>query len=115
MLRGRIGFYRDEFLTLLGGYNEELDGYGHDDHDIMHRAWGLGMRMCWFGGQYHDQVVNKKHRTDNYKNRDWKYTENKNKMISYLNLAMGRFKANRGKPWGVGTVVKNFEEEIVVT
>ena len=31
LMHGRIGFYKDEFINLLGGYDEGLSGYGHDD------------------------------------------------------------------------------------
>ena len=35
MLRGRLGFYKDEFVKQLGGYDEILGeiGYGSEDHE----------------------------------------------------------------------------------
>lgn len=118
MLRGRVGFFKHDFINLLGGYNEQLQGYGHDDHDILHRAYGLGFTLYWFGGKYYDAVPNhKKHKVENYKksHRDWRYTECMNKAISFANLAMKRFKANEHAPWGCGTVIKNESEEIVLS
>ena len=47
-MHGRIGFYRKEFVDLLGGYDETLQGYGHDDHDLVQRAWKQGFVMYWW-------------------------------------------------------------------
>ncbi|MHC4237148.1 MAG: glycosyltransferase family 2 protein [Planctomycetota bacterium] len=113
MLRGRLGFYRKEFIELLAGYDEELKGYGHDDHDIMHRAWGLGFNLMWFGGSFYTAVDDhRKHQGSNYQYRSWKYTERRNKIVSFFNLAVGKFKANEGHHWGKATLIKNFKEEI---
>lgn len=117
MLRGRLGFYRKEFMDLLGGYDENslLRAYGHDDHDLLHRAFGLNFQMVWWGGQYYKATPNhKKHQMDNFQNKDWKYTEKCNKILSFFNLFYGLYKANRGGQWGKATVVRNFLETIQV-
>jgi predicted glycosyltransferase involved in capsule biosynthesis len=115
MLRGRLGFYRREFIELLAGYDEELKGYGHDDHDIMHRAWGLGFNLMWFGGQFYTAVEDhRKHQGSNYQYQSWKYTEKRNKIMSFFNLAAEKFKANEGHHWGKATLIKNFKEEIKI-
>lgn len=114
MLRGRLGFYRKEFIELLGGYDEQFSGYGHDDHDILHRAWALGFKMAWFGGKYYGKTDSKKHQTSNYKNKDWKETECRNKVQSFMSIMWGRFKANSNIEWGKGRVIKNFSEEIIL-
>jgi len=115
MIRGRLGFYKDEFINSLGGYDESFEGYGHDDHDIVHRAWGLGFKMAWFGSKYFSKTESPKHQTSNYKDKNWKYTEMRNKTLSFLNIALGKFRANMGVPWGTGTVVKNFTEEVTLS
>jgi hypothetical protein len=110
-LHGRLGFYKHEFIDLLGGYDEGLLGYGAEDHDLMHRAWGLGFSLLWYGGQFYKGTPNhRKHQTENFDEKDWKYTECRNKVISLFNLTYGRFKANSKREWGKATVVKNFKE-----
>ncbi len=112
-LRGRLGFYKDEFINILGGYDESLTGYGSEDHDLMHRAWGAGLTMCWFGGQFYKGIPeSKKHQLHNFDEKDWKYTEKRNKVISCFNLCYKRWYANRKKHWGKAHLLKNFNEEI---
>lgn len=114
MMRGRLGFFKDEFINVLGGYSEDLGDYGSEDHDIVHRAWGLGFKMMWYGGKYCTLIESKKHQTVNYLSKDWKYTEKRNKIISLLNIAWGRFTANRKLHWGKARLVKNFSEELEI-
>ena len=112
MTRGRLGFYRNEFIDLLGGYDENMEGYGHDDKDLMYRAWQLGFKMMWFGGKYYRVVEDHvKHQSTNYK-RSWKITESRNKLVSVINLIIGDLKANEGNHWGKAKIKKNFGEYI---
>ena len=114
MLRGRLGFYKNEFIKELGGYDEILGdiGYGSEDHDILARAWGLGYKLMWYGGKFFCRTESKKHQTDNYDNKDWKHTENINKLISFFNIYRGRYKANQKRHWGKAHLTVNFEKEI---
>ena len=115
MLRGRLGFYRREFVEELGGYDENFVGYGHDDHDILHRAYGLGYMLMYYGGGYCKLVEDhKKNDVSNFSNRWWKLTQNVNKLISCYSLSIGAFKANQHREWGRCQVVKNFSEEVLV-
>ena len=114
MLHGRLGFWKDEFIDILGGYDEELGGYGAEDKDLMHRAYALGFKLMWYGSTYYIGIDSRKHQTTNFKNKDWKFTERRNKVISFFNLYYKMFKANRYSDWGKATVVKNFSEEIVL-
>ena len=106
LLRGRLGFYRKEFIELLGGYDEDLTGYGHDDADLMNRAWELGFRMMPFRGPFSgctsDHV---KHQSGNYRELWWK-TEGRNRFLSYAKILLGQWKANEGRPWGVAEIHK---------
>lgn len=115
LLRGRLGFYKKEFVELLGGYDETcLQFYGHDDQDLMTRAWELGFTMMPFRGKFYGCVPDHvKHQSDNYPQPHW-VSEHRNRFISYCNLTMGIFKANEGKEWGKAKLVKNFEEEMVI-
>jgi len=115
MLRGRVGFWKWEFIHLLGGYDEGLSGYGHDDHDLVQRAWGIGFKMAWFGGAYYRAIKTaKKKSTANMEDKNWKHTENENKRISQENVDAEMFVANQGQHWGKGIIVKNFKEEIIL-
>jgi len=116
LLRGRMGLFRDEFIELLGGYSEHLKAYGHDDADLLHRAWELGFKMMPFSrhGDFVGIISHHvKHQEGNYKDPWWK-TEGENRLLSYTNLIAGRFKANEGRIWGKAKLMKNFEEEIEV-
>jgi hypothetical protein len=114
MLHGRLGFWKDECIQQLGCYDEELCGYGAEDKDLMHRAYGLGYKLMWYGSAYYVGIDSKKHQTTNFKNKDWRFTERRNKLISFFNLYYGRYKANMYNPFGEATVVKNFSEEIKI-
>jgi hypothetical protein len=116
---GRIAFVKDSFVQILGGYDETFLGYGHDDKDIIYRAWCLGFTLIRMGGaDSHRIPTSSKERVKNYDKdgieSNWRFTEQWNKIVSYANLFDGKFKANRGNEWGRGRVIKNFSEEIEV-
>jgi hypothetical protein len=113
-MHGRIGFYRNEFIDLLGGYDESLLGYGHDDHDLVCRAWSLGFTMYWWGGQYCYRIQTSRREKNSNMERPWKVTEEENKKKSAENLAAGKYKANENIHWGKATLIKNFKEEVIV-
>lgn len=119
MTRGRLGFYKNEFVDILGGYNLEFgDSYGHDEKDLMYRAWALGFKLMYFGGQFYTDTKTRVDKTKNYDENsdysDWRYTEQVNKLISYSNLFAGNLKANRDECWYRAKLVKNFKEEITL-
>jgi len=110
LLRGRLGFYRKEFIELLGGYDEKLKGYGNDDANLQNRSWELGFKMMSFRGQFCGRAPDHiKHQEGKYKEEWWR-TEGKNRLISYTDLITGNFKANEGRVWGKAKLIKNFEE-----
>lgn len=113
-MHGRIGFYKKDFIETLGGYDENLLGYGHDDHDLVKRAWALGFTMFWWGGQYCNRIKTSRKEKDSNMERRWKITENENKEKSARNIQEGRFKANDGKCWGKAKLIKNFHQEIEI-
>lgn len=113
--RGRLGLYKEEFVNMLGGYNEDIEDYGYDDADLLHRAAALDFVAVRYGGKYCTITPDhRRHPTDNYKNRDWRYTQRRNTLISLLTIAGGYYKANRHRHWGKATLVKNFSEEVIV-
>jgi len=112
MLRGRIGFFKDEWEE-LGGYDERFDGYGHDDKDILYRAWMMGFTLMWYGGDYVARLKTPRAiKAARMRNKNWRQTEETNKLISEENLRRGRYRANDGLRWGAARVVKNFKEEL---
>lgn len=113
-MHGRIGFYKKEFINLLGGYNEELKGYGYDDHDLVQRAWKLGFTMYWWGGQYCERIKTSGKEKNENMEFPWRKTEKENKIISAKNIKKGRFKANKKKHWGKAKLIKNFKEKIKI-
>ena len=113
LLRGRLGFYKDEWEA-LGGYNEDLKAYGHDDADLLHRAWASGFTlMSWSRGGYFVGIVPNhiKHIDENME-KAWWVTEGENRMISFTNLITGRLIANEGKEWGKAHLTINFNREV---
>lgn len=114
LCHGRLGFYKKEFIESLGGYDEQITGYGHDEIDLMYRAWGLDYTLMYCGGQYVDRLHTSNEKRNANMLEPWRTTEDRNKKISYDNLANKRFKANEGKEWGKGKVIVNWEKEMIL-
>lgn len=113
-MHGRIGFFKDEFINGLGGYDEQLEGYGHDDHDLVKRAWGLDYAMYWWGGSHYSRIKSSREEKNKNMKRHWKETEKENILKSAQNIKDGRLKANEGNHWGKAILIKNFKEEIQI-
>ncbi len=114
LMHGRVGFYKDEFL-MLGGYDEGMMGYGHDDRDLYNRAMLMGHRLAWYGGTYSKRIHTPiAHKIQNMKHKDYRYTEDMNKLISMDNLEDGKYVANLSRHWGKATILKNFKEEFSI-
>jgi hypothetical protein len=112
--RGRLGFFKKHFMW-LGGYDEEIEGYGFDDVDLLHRALLSGFTCLFFGGQFFSHTEDhRRHPTENYPHRDWKYQQRKNTLISLLNMKYGKLQANKDKHWGKASLIKNFKECIEI-
>jgi hypothetical protein len=112
-MHGRVGFYKNEFINDLGGYDEDLLGYGHDDHDLVQRAWALNYSMYWWSNQsYCGRIKTSRQEKNLNMKRPWKETEQENKIKSAKNIEAKIYKANQGKHWGKAILIKNFKEEI---
>jgi glycosyltransferase involved in cell wall biosynthesis len=114
LCHGRLGFYKHEFTDLLGGYNEEITGYGHDEIDLMYRAWGLDFTLMYCGGQYVDRLHTSREKKNSNLKENWRVTESRNKSLSYENLARGIFKANEGREWGKGRLLINWQKDVTL-
>jgi hypothetical protein len=115
MMHGVLGIYKSKFLE-LGGYDEDLSGYGYDDHDLVNRFMALGGKMMWWCNLLPINRIKTKReeKSKNMKIKDWKISEDKNKEISLTKLKNKEFIANKNKSWGVATLLKNFKETIHV-
>jgi len=110
-LFGRIGFFKKDFID-LGGYNEQLSGYGWQDRDLLYRAMKSGFTLGW----YKNYIMRypSKHGSGYFhpRNRKILFTHDINCLISYINLLLGKYIANDGMEWGKAQLVKNFTEEV---
>lgn len=114
LLRGRIGFFKDEWVD-MGGYDERFEGYGYEDIDILHRAWTAGYTLMWYGGDYVHRLETLPHmKVARMKNQDGAQTAEAHKALSEKNIEQGRYRVNDGFRWGAAWLVKNFKEEIEV-
>jgi len=112
-LFGRIGFFKEDFMS-LGGYNEEFSGYGWQDRDLLYRAMKLDFTLGWY--VEHLWRHPSTHQSAHFHPRDkvTLFTRDMNCLISFANLYAGRYIANEGKHWGKAKLVKNFSEEIEI-
>lgn len=116
MLHGRLGMYKKEFMA-LGGYDEDLDGYGADDASLLYRAMASGYKLMWWDnlGKFADRIKTpRKDKVSNMENKNWKQTEEANKAINFKKLEEGIRVVNEGRHWGKAKLLVNFEEEIEI-
>jgi hypothetical protein len=113
-LQGRLGFYKREFME-LGGYDESLVGYGFDDFNLLHRALCSGYRLlCWDElGEYSTRIETPRNDvTANMSQKDYRETQELNRVETFNDLAKGQYIANVGRTWGAARLSRNFAEEI---
>lgn len=115
LLHGRLGFFKDDFINILGGYDEDIIGYGHDDRDIFDRAMALGFRIGRFEGNVYVNRLNhaRAERVRHMLEKDRRAMEARNRAISMKKLENKAFVANVGKNWGSATLLKNYKETII--
>jgi predicted glycosyltransferase involved in capsule biosynthesis len=106
-------FFKSDFIN-MGGYDEDIIGYGHDDRDMFDRAMALGFKIGRFEGNVY---INRLHhaRADRVKymlEKNRRAMEERNRAISMKKLKDGMLVANVDKNWGSATLLKNFRETI---
>jgi len=115
LLRGRLGFFKQEFVEQLGGYDEDLQGYGHDDKDLLERAMAMGFTLMWFGGRFVRRIATpNSEKGRNMCNQRIRETEAANRAISEANLSAGKLRANANRAWGTATVRKNAQVQFTL-
>jgi hypothetical protein len=100
---GRVGMFKDEFIA-LGGYDEDLQGYGGDDHSLILRAMASGFKLMWWAGSPVDftrRIVTPREQVGKYmENADYRETERINRQLILEKLQRGEYVVNRNRPWG---------------
>ena len=115
---GRLGFYKRDFVDLLGGYDERITHYGQDQYDIMRRAWHLGFVMYWWGTTYFSRIYTEYE--DRMSNLDMSGYDSIQDAVDAMrgigmqNMADGVFRANQDREWGKATVTKNFTTRVEI-
>lgn len=98
---GRIALRRDDFYR-LGGYDEELVGWGYEDQDMIARAKRVGLAIRHFSKehalaiQHHDSE-----RLRFYADKRKGNSNAQNRATSHRKVEEGRVVANEGRPWGL--------------
>ena len=102
-LHGRIAMFKDEFEE-MGGYDEELIGYGGDDHSLMLRAMNSGFTLMWwnrFPVNFMERIVTPRDKVaELYAVTDWRLTERRNRETIMRKLQQGTCIVNVGQDWG---------------
>lgn len=102
-INGRIGMFKDEF-EFIGGYDEDLVGYGGDDHSLILRAIYSGFIVMWWAGSpvdfTHRLITPRDQVGINMENQDWQETECINRGITLEKLRLHEFVANKNRSWG---------------
>ena len=114
VMHGRIGFFKQEFLDDLGGYDENILGYGGDDHDVRDRALALGYTMFSWSGMYYARIHTGRKTKNANLERYYRITEAENKIKCQRNLDEKRYRVNEGIHWGKARLVKNFTQEMEI-
>lgn len=100
---GRIGMFKSDFYE-LGGYDEDLSGYGWEDYSLMGRALSGGFTLMWWlrrDVDYSRRIITPKcDVASNMSNQEWRQTEQSNKEITLKKIANGDLTANRFRRWG---------------
>jgi glycosyltransferase involved in cell wall biosynthesis len=114
-MHGRIAFFKHEW-ELLGGYDEQFEGYGYDDIDLLCRALALGFKLVRVGGEYSARLPTPSAaKTVNMRVKDSRTTVKMNAERSHSNIRAGRLRANACQRWAVATVTRNFQETFFVS
>jgi hypothetical protein len=100
----------------LGGYDEEMCyGWGYEDTDLRRRAQLSGHKVSVLNGAYLSYL---EHPDDERVSRCIsKYPSASEKMhaeISRVKIERGQLVANVGVHWGAASLIKNFEEQVMI-
>ena len=98
-LCGRIAMRREDFIR-LGGYNENLQGYGYEDTNLLERAQRLGLKIIGLSSAYAACLEHSdSERTVNYENKSTLAGRESNLARARAEIKTGYY-ANSGRAWG---------------
>jgi len=119
---GLVGLKKSHFLS-LGGYDEEFQGWGHEDNDLIMRAKGLGLTHfqldCLRGRIEHsdeerienfDPALLEQFEAKDPVGIKWEMNE-RNGQLREARVYAGNVRANENRMMGRARVTKNFSEE----
>lgn len=112
---GRIGMYKNEFFS-IGGYDEMLTGYGHEDTNLLSRLLHMGYKLMWYNNlcSMSRLKISRKIKFKYLEDADHKKTGRQNIKITNEKILKKEFVANLDRTWGCGKVIKNFGNEIII-
>lgn len=104
--KGGITMKREDFIS-LGGYDEQIVGYGAVTYDLYMRAIESGLYFAEHPERYRTSTNHNHKKNKHYseENKAFKHTNNLNKFRTYCNLMFGNLVANKDKDWGKASLV----------
>jgi len=102
-LWGCVVCHKQSF-QMVGGYNEDMIGYGFDDRDFVRRLRKLGLKQRPWGGKVDFLQNTRAERINHYSNKDIIGMSKKNEAI--MNSAP--MVVNTSRDWGKATLIRNF-------
>jgi hypothetical protein len=108
---GRIALTRRWFEE-LGGYDEEFEGWGYEDTDLIMRGERLGMLVRSVPASFGKVVAHRDEERFAHMRPESANCHAHNAGRSHANLEAGRLRANAGRTWGQGKVLRNFAGEL---
>lgn len=108
---GRI-YVMQEYFWQVGGYDENMRGWGYEDVDFFLRLEDIGLTRTIIPVRYLDSILHPdEQRVNNFEMPVDKMKTNKiNADISFQSRKQGPV-ANRNKRWGRATLYKNFSQQ----
>jgi hypothetical protein len=99
-MMGRMALRRSAFVA-LGGYDEDMTGWGSDDNDLLRRAFALGLHVKSVPHEYlrvieHDDAL----RTRYMRQRHLHETAEWNANLTFAKISRGEVVANLGRTIG---------------
>lgn len=108
---GRIAVWR-VILDSLGGYDEDLRGYGSEDVDLRERLTRMGGPILFGDPSRYHSILNPDKTIGCYAIKDIQKTDGINRGKSMENARAGKVEANQGKSWGKIIVKQNFRDYV---
>lgn len=113
---GRIAVKRKNF-SLVGGYDERMQGWGYEDLDLIKRLNYFGLDDLLISNiNFLDLIEHSREEREKLRppeHRNIEVTTKQNIALAMQSMENGYFIANRGVPWGQACVTMNFQTKII--